>query len=44
MAMTEQAEKFKQATKELETSDDEVAFDAKLMTLAKAQDEPAWGK
>jgi hypothetical protein len=37
---TPQAEKFKIAAKEVETSDDEPAFDASLKKLAKAKPQP----
>jgi hypothetical protein len=39
-----QSEKFKAMAKELEVSDDEKTFDAKLKALAKAQEKPAKGK
>jgi hypothetical protein len=39
-----QVAKFKAMAKELETDDNEIAFDAKLKTLAKAKEKPAKGK
>ena len=39
-----QAEKFKATAKELDCNDSEEDFDAKLKTLAKAQEKPAKSK